>query len=203
MITSYWDRDLTEEEYHILRAFYPEAREMMIKEIQKRSGYSSYERVNHYLGQLAKKGILFEKKMGRTLVYSVKVETWSAKMGFYLYAGDRAKEFWQKNKDICSALKEIPEEETDIVMIFGSYSKGTQKKESDIDLIIVTSQKEKIESSIASIKRRHGLDIQAIILPKLEFAKIKKENVELWNDLLNYGVIFKGQELFYYYAYAA
>jgi len=34
-----------------------------------------------------------------------------------------------------------------------------------------------------------------------EFPNIKKDNLELWSDLKNYGVVFKGGDYFYYWMY--
>jgi predicted nucleotidyltransferase len=188
-------------EYALLRSFYPKVDDLTIKEIMKKTSYSSYERNNSYLKSLAKKRVIQEKKVGRTLVYSLIPNNWFSKNAFNFYALDRARVFSEKYKLISTALKELPEEDIDFYAIFGSYAKGTQRKESDIDLLCITSKKNKIETAIAAIKRKYNLDIQAVIIPKIEFAKIKNENPGFWQDLVNYGIIFKGYELFYYYAY--
>jgi len=194
--------ELEEREYTILKSLYPKAKDLTIKEIMKNTPYSSYERNNSYLKSLAKKKVIQEKKIGRTLVYSLIPNNWLSKKAFNSYALDKARIFSEKYRIISAALKELPEEELDFYAIFGSYAKGTQRKGSDIDLLCIASNKEKIEKAVYAIKRRYNLDITPVILPKAEFAKIKKENPEFWQDLVNYGIIFKGYELFYYYAYA-
>ena len=192
--------DVNERELSILRTFYPEGKELTLKELKKRTGYS-YERINSYLKSLTVKKAVIEKKVGRTLVYSLNFKNISSKVAYYLYSSKRADEFSIKEKTVFIALSELPEEELDIYAIFGSYAKGSQRKDSDIDLLCVTSNKEKIETAISSIQRRHNVNIQPVILPRTEFAKIKNENREFWQDLVNYGVLFKGHELMYYYAY--
>lgn len=191
---------ITEAEFVFLRSFYPEGREITLKEIEKRTEYS-YERVNSYLKGLAAKKAVMEKKVGRTLVYSLDFKKIYSKIAYYLYATKRANEFTSKKPDVFVGISELPEEDIDLYMIFGSYAKGTEKKDSDVDLLIVSSDKEKIEIAITSIKRRYNLKIHPIIIPKIEFAKIRNENKELWNSLMAHGIIFKGYELFYYYAY--
>lgn len=198
----YFDSEVSEVEYAILRSFYPKAKELEIKEIMKSTPYSSYERNNSYLKALAKKGVIKEEKIGKTLRYSLIPNNWHSKIAFYLYAKERARIFLQKHKTVALALKELPEEEIDFLAIFGSYAKGTEKKDSDIDLLCATFKKEEIEKSISAIKRKFNLDIQAVIMPRTELGKIKKENIEFWSDLVNYGRIFIGYDLFYYYAYA-
>lgn len=193
--------DLEEGESVLLRSFFPKAKELTIKEIMKQSSYSSYERNNSYLRSLAKKKIIQEKKIGKTLVYSLIPQNWFSKKAFHEYALNKARLFSEKHKTVASAFKELPVEEGDFYVIFGSYAKGTERKESDIDLLCVTSYKEKMETSLASLKRRYNIKIHPIIISKTEFVKIKRENPEFWQDLIYYGIIFKGYELFYYYAY--
>lgn len=198
----YFDSEVSETEYVILRSLYPKAKELEIKEIMKNSPYHSYERNNSYLKSLAKKKILKEEKIGKTLRYSLIPSNWHSQMAFYLYARERARKFLEKHKIIALALKELPEEKIDFLAIFGSYAKGTEKKDSDIDLLCATFNEEEIEKSISAIKRKFNLDIRAIIMPRTELGKIKTENIEFWGDLVNYGRIFIGYDLFYHYAYA-
>jgi len=199
-MTTKKSQEITEQEFIFLRSFFPEGKEITLKELQKRTGYS-YERANTYLKKLKSKKAVIEKKIGKTLVYSLDFKKIISKIAYYLYSTNKAREFSSKKAEIFIGFSELPEEELDLYAVFGSYAKGTARKDSDIDLLCVTSNKDKIETAIASIKRRHNLNIQAIIISKTEFAKIKLENPEFWGDLVNYGIIFKGYELFYYYAY--
>ncbi len=192
--------EITEAEFVFLRSFYPEGREITLGEIKKRTGYS-YERVNSYLKGLATKKAVIEKKVGRTLVYSLDFKKIYSKIAYYLYATKRANEFTSRRPDVFVGISELPEEEIDLYMIFGSHAKETERKDSDVDLLIVSSDKEKIEIALTSIRRRYNLKIHPIIIPKTEFAKIRNENKELWESLTTHGIIFKGYELFYYYAY--
>ena len=200
-MAGYFDSEVEEGEHTLLVSMFPKAKDLTIKEIMKNSSYSSYERNNSYLKSLAKKKIIEGKKVGKTLIYSLISSNWHSKKAFHSYALERARNFLEKHKTIALALKELPEEEIDFLAIFGSYAKGTEKKDSDIDLLCATSKKEEIEKSISAIKRKFNLNIQAIFMPKVELGKIKKENIEFWNDLVNYGRIFIGYDLFYYYAY--
>ncbi|MEK6878277.1 MAG: nucleotidyltransferase domain-containing protein [Nanoarchaeota archaeon] len=192
--------ELTECELEILKSFYPESKDLTLKELQKRTKYS-YERINSYLKSLTNKEAVTEKKVGKTLIYSLDLTNLTSKSAYYIYAIGKAKDFSIKEKNLFLALSELPEEYVNFCSIFGSYAKGTAKKESDVDVLIVSEYKEKIEEVIASIKRKYGFDIQAIIIPSKEFTKIRLENKEFWNDLVKYGIIFKGYELLYYYAY--
>src|SRR3989344_5510254 len=136
-MSKYTKSDLEDGEYALLRSFFPKAIEITIKEIMKNSPYSSYERNNSYLKSLT------NKKIGKTLVYSLIPQNWFSKKAFHEYALTKARIFSEKHKTIAHALKGLPEEELDFCGIFGSYGKGTERKESDIDLLCATSNKEK------------------------------------------------------------
>lgn len=191
---------LSEGEEIVLRSMFPKGKELTIKELMQKTPYSSYERNNTYARALARKGILEEKKVGKTLVYSLMPGTWASKRAYSAYAFERAENFSVRHKIIAQALQEITLE-SDMLIVFGSYARGTERKESDIDLMLVASDKEKLEITVAGIKRKYGLPIHSIILPKMEFAKIKHENKELWNSFVTHGIVFIGHELFYHYAY--
>lgn len=184
----------------ILKSFFPEGKDITIKEIQKRSGYS-YEPVHRTLGKLLERKIVFEKRFGKVLVYSLNVDTHFARTAFYLYSVDRTVLFSKKHSTINKALKEIPENKIDVLIIFGSYAKGKESERSDIDVLCVTPYQDVVKSKIRSLKHAYNKDFSPLVMDRLEFEKIKKENKEFWSDLIEYGVIFKGHELFYSEAY--
>ena len=68
----------------IISSFFPEAEDMTIKEIIERiEDERSYERVNTALKSLVKKEIVKEKKVGKTLVYSLNLQNlYAESMGF-------------------------------------------------------------------------------------------------------------------------
>lgn len=194
--------NMTDAEQAVLQAFFPKGKEITIKDIMKKSNYS-YEPVYRTLQSLVKGKIVNARNFGKTLVYDLNFSKTEAKIAFYHYTIKRAKDFFKNNFAISSALSEIPEEKTEIIIIFGSYAKGTQRKESDIDVIAVSQDIEGLKQIFYSLKRSHNKDFAPVILQKSEFAKIKKENKEFWQDLVEYGIIFKGHEPFYHYAYLA
>jgi len=191
---------LSESELEMLKSFFPKAKDLTLKEIMQKSRYS-YEPVNRIVHNLARRKIIIEKKFGRTLVYDLDTKQTESKVAFYIYETERTNKFSEEYSSIYLGISEIPEEDTDLIIVFGSYAKGIAKKDSDVDLLLVSSSKEKAGVDITSIRRRYGFEIHPIIIPKTEFAKIKNENKELWNSLIENGIIFKGYELFYHYAY--
>lgn len=186
----------------IISAFFPEAEEMTIKEIQERVEYS-YERLNSALKSLAEKKILIEKQTGKTLVYSLNLQNLYAEtMGFNAYMLGREIEFIKKHKPIFNAIKKVIESPFIWgVILFGSYSKGTETKQSDVDLICISDKKKETEQLVKSLKYEANVEFSPVILPLHEFPNIKKDNIELWHDLKNFGIVFKGDDTFYYWMY--
>lgn len=201
---SFGDVEISSLEGTIISAFFPEAEEMTIKEIQERVDYS-YERLNSSLKSLAKKKIINENQKGKTLVYSLDLNNlYSKAMGYKAYLLQREVEFIKKNKPIYKAIQEIENNESILgLILFGSYSKGTETKQSDVDLIVlcIPKKEKEIESLVKSLKHKYGVNFSPVIMPLHEFPIIKKDNQELWNDLKLYGIVFKGEDNFYYWIY--
>src|SRR3989344_7503978 len=190
----------------IISAFFPEAEEMTIKEILERLDYS-YERINSGLKSLTKKKIVLEKQKGKTLVYSLDTNTpYAYSLGFNRYMLQREVDFIRKHRTIYKAIQEVENQPFSwSVILFGSYSKGTETKRSDIDLIIICipGKEKEVESFIKSLKHKYGINFSPVVLPLHEFPNIKKDNPELWTDLKSYGIVFKGDDNFYSWMYNA
>lgn len=188
----------------ILASFFPETEEMTIKEIQERMDYS-YERINSALKFLAGKKIVIEKQKGKTLVYSLDLNNLYAEIiGFGSYSLQRETDFIRKNKIIYKAIQEVENYPLAwSVILFGSYSKGTENKQSDVDLIVTCApgKEKEVEDFIKSLKHKYGINFSPVVLPMHEFSNIKKDNPELWHDLKMYGVVFKGGDSFYFWMY--
>jgi predicted transcriptional regulator len=186
----------------IIASFFPEAEDMTINEIIKRTDYS-YERVNTALKSLVEKGIVKEKKVGKTLVYSPNLNNLYVEIiGFNSYMLQKEIEFIKKNKNVYNAIKEI--EENPFIwglILFGSYSKGLETKQSDIDLICIASKEEEVKRFLDSLRHKYNIKFAPVILPLHEFQNIKKDNPELWSDLKIYGIVFKGGDSFFYWMY--
>ena len=198
------DLEISHLEGAIIASFFPEAEEMTIKEIQERIGYS-YERVNSALKSLTEKKIIVEKQKGKTLIYSLDTNgIYSYSLGFNRYTLQREVDFIRKHRPIYKAIQEIENYPFSwSVILFGSYSKGTETKESDVDLIVtcIPSKEKEVNNFIKSLEHKYGINFSPVVLPMHEFPNIKKDNPELWKDLKLYGIVFKGCDSFYYWMY--
>jgi len=202
--SSFGDVEISSLEGTIIAAFFPEAQEMTLREIKERVDYS-YERLNSALKSLAEKKIVFEKQTGKTLIYSLDLQNlYVYTMGFNAYILERELDFIKKHKPIFNAIKKVFESSFVLgVILFGSYSKGTENKQSDVDLMItcIPGKEKEVETFVKSIKYETNIEFSLVVLPMQEFPNIKKDNPELWQDLKNFGIVFKGDDTFYHWMY--
>ncbi len=187
---------LDKTELKILSAFFPEGTERTTKEIEERSGYS-HERAYSTLKTLEKKDILSKKKVGKALVHSIKKFDDTVYLSFAYYSINRKNNFIKKYPYVWKALDEfINKTKLELVILFGSYSKNEAKEKSDVDILCVNGSPE-TEKIALSLRHKYNLRITPAIVSKEDFKNIKTENLELWEELIKFGIIMRGQELFY------
>jgi len=126
------------------------------------------------LAKLEKIGILESKKKGKIKTYSIRKTTLSRE--FFILAEQYKKiQFLEENQLIKEVLEKADEFMKGIVIVFGSYAKGTQKEDSDLDLFIVGTYDEK---EIKNAGKKYGIDINIKSYPLPVFEK------EIHDDIL-------------------
>jgi predicted nucleotidyltransferase len=86
------------------------------------------------------------------------------------------REILYRMKRISERLKEKYDANT--VILFGSYARGEETEDSDIDLLVIAPSKERFFDRIASAKRlirdlRDGLPVAPIVLTPEEQTKLR------------------------------
>lgn len=191
---------LNKAETKVLAGFFPEAGEKTLKELQKRSGYS-YERVYSALKSLMQRGIVSGKRVGRTLVYAIQTSTDAAYLAFTYFTVSRREQLAKKFSNVWKVLNEfLTKTSLHAAILFGSYAKGEAKEGSDIDLLCIDGADD-VEKIALSLRHKYNLRINPVLVKKDDFKHIKGENPEFWRDLIEFGVILKGQEMFYEMVY--
>ncbi len=191
---------LNETELKILSAFFPEGTERTTKEIETRSGYS-HERAYSTLKTLEEKGFLSKKRVGRALVYSIRKFDDTVHLSFAYYSINRKNHFIEKYSSVWKAVEEfVNRTDLELVILFGSYSRDEAKEKSDVDILCVNGNSS-TEKIALSLRHKYNLRIAPVIVSKKDFKNIKSENPELWDELIEFGIIIKGQESFYNLVY--
>lgn len=181
--------------------FFPKLEDLASKEIEKRSGYS-HESTFRILKGLAEKKCLVEKKVGKTNVYTIVKDRDILYQAFAGYATKKRLAFRQKHLLLYKRLYELLNEAKPEgpAIIFGSFAKGTETKNSDIDLLIVTNRKD-IHHAVRVFRTKYGINIQPVAIKTSDFKNIKKDNHQFWEDLMEYGIVLDGMDLFFKEAY--
>ncbi|MFH1696045.1 MAG: nucleotidyltransferase domain-containing protein [Candidatus Micrarchaeota archaeon] len=187
---------LNETELKVLSSFFTEGTERTTKEIEDRSGYS-HERAYFTLKALEEKGILFKKKVGKALVYSIRKFDDSVYLAFIYHSLNKKNDLGKKYFRAKNALDEfIKKAKLEMIVLFGSYSKEEARERSDVDVLCVNGNSE-TEKIALSLRHKYNLRITPVIVSKEDFRNIKTDNPELWEELIKFGIVWKGQELFY------
>ncbi len=148
-------------------------KEYYIREVERLLKVSSRTALNT-MAKLEKIGILESRKRGKIKTYSIRKTTLSRE--FFLLSEQYKKiQFLEKNQLIKEVLEKADEFMQGIVVVFGSYAKGTQKEDSDLDLFIAGTYDEK---KIKDTGKKYGIDINIKSYPLQLFEK------EIHDDIL-------------------
>ncbi len=130
-----------------------------------------------YLNDASKRGLLKKEKSRNLILFSGDLE--SQKF--------RDIKIYNNIKKIrSSGLVEFIEKELnypEVIILFGSYAKGENKKDSDIDLFILSESKNKPALDI--FEKKLGTEIQVFLHSRKDLERMKTGNKELLNNIAN------------------
>jgi len=136
-----------------------------------------------YLDKLRKEGFLDGKNERNYLLFKANTESYRYKDAKIYFNIKSIKE---------SGLINYIEKELhfpEIIILFGSYAKGEDNINSDIDLFVISDIKKELK--LEKFEKKTNRKIEILIKNKKEFSDMKKNNKNLTNSILN-GIILKG-----------
>lgn len=165
-------------------------KEYYIREVEKLIEVSSRTALVT-LAKLEKEGILESKNKGKIKAYSIKRSVISRE---FLLLTEQYKRigFLEKNHLVKEVLEKADEYLQGIVIVFGSYAKGIQKEDSDLDLFVVGTFDEK---KIKETGKKYGLDINIKSYPMNIFEKEIRDDI-LLKEITENHIIIKDAEGF-------
>ena len=143
------------------------------------------------LGDLEKKGVLESETKGKIRIYRLKINV-TALNYLNLVENYKKLSLMQKNDIIREVIEKITPHIKGIAAIFGSYAKGIEKKDSDLDLFIAGEYNER---EISKISKIYGILISIRACPLHKFNGLVKTDT-LLREILNNHVIVLGSDLF-------
>ena len=164
-------------------------REYYIREVEKLLEVSSRTSLVT-LAKLEKQGILESKTKGKIKAYSIKKAGMSREF-FILTEQYKKIRFFEDKHLIREVLEKADECLQGIVIVFGSFAKGIQKDDSDLDLFIVGKYNDKIKQ----VGKTYGIDINIKSYP-ISFFEKEINNDILLKEIIRNHILIKGVEGF-------
>ncbi len=174
---------------------------LTLKEVKRLSGKKSQSYVYNTLKRFAKEGILKEGKAGNVVLYSLDLSPLKSRVyaGFvaeYIALGQQH----IPRKDIERVVDKMPTA-FHILIITGSYARKTQKKGSDIDLVVIIDDSVDPKKVYAELRHECEMNIPPIHLyafKKSEFVSMltgKKPNYG--KEIVKNSIIMSGGDVYY------
>ena len=169
-----------------------------------------YRPAYNHINEMEKEGIMQVEKIGSAKQCSLNLS--NPKTRHLLESLDiaRKEELYKENKklkmidDLILKLTEKFISEIHSIVLFGSYAKRTEAKQSDIDILFIVSDlknknlREAIERESASYQYSHNIKISPLITDIEEFKKmLQSKELNVGQEIKEYGISLYGHELFW------
>jgi len=150
-------------------------RELHEREVVRKARVSKGS-ANKILRKLSELGVLNRERRGRMVFYRLNVKNAIARQFKVLFHVYSLNNLVEEIKHYCKRI-----------ILFGSCSEGTDAKESDVDLFVLTNEKDKVKLKISAYQEAEKR-LAPIIVDPNEFAKLRKEDKPLYDRILK-GII--------------
>jgi predicted nucleotidyltransferase len=137
---------------------------------------------NKMLRLLADQGFLTRERKGRMVFYSLN-RTEAVVKQFKILS----------NVYLLKGLIDQMKEESRRIVLFGSCAEGTDTKDSDIDLFVLTSTKNAIRREVRDFNRTSDRNVAPVVIDTNEFARLKQEDKPLYENVQR-GIVLWGKE---------
>jgi len=141
------------------------------REVLRLTGVSKGS-ANNILRLLTNKGLLSKSTKGRMVFYRLNSDDAISKQ-FKILRNTFAL------KDLIDSLKSYSKK----IILFGSVSQGTDTQESDIDLFVLSSEKEGVRREISNFNKKLARKINPIVVNGNELVKMEKGDRPLYENI--------------------
>jgi len=146
------------------------------REVARRTGVSAGG-ANQMLRSFANLSLLLNEKQGRMLFYKANMDNPVVRQLKILFT------LFQLDDLIKKAKPSSPR-----IILFGSSAEGTDVKESDIDLLLLTNEKSQLTDVVHKLNAKSQRRIAPIILDPQGFSKLRREDTALF-DRISRGMV--------------
>lgn len=132
---------------------------------------------NQILRILAEKEIVTREKRGKMFFYKYNIQNPVARQLKILFNINDLDELIKKIRDQCKRI-----------ILFGSCAEGSDVKDSDVDLFILTNEKDPVKKAINHHEKRINKKISAILVNANEFVRLRSKDKPLHERIMK-GII--------------
>ena len=168
---------------------------LSIRELMQKINSKSYQRVYEAVESLVQKNILNSEKVGNMNLISLRLARESILCLAYLdeQEGNKIPNYFK--------ILEIKEITDYLILVTGSYAKGNATKKSDLDLVIIASDKDNIVSIQKLVENITMLFIPSVhlhVFRKKDFVEMLKDKKENYGkEIVNNKILLKNGQMFY------
>ncbi len=150
--------------------------------------------VANILNKMENEGLMKSRTMGKNKEFSLNLDNAEAVKNFIVAAEHlRAAEFLKKNPVIKEVLTKAGDAFDGVVVVFGSYAKGTQKKDSDLDVFVAGAYD---RGKVSKVSELYNLQVSVKNYPASAFRRALRKKDVLLNEVIKNHVIISGAEGF-------
>lgn len=181
--------------------------EYSINEIARKLGRKGYSFIHGKVMSMVKAGVLKKRVVGTSALCSLNLSEYGAMLLLCQIEAWKAKELYSKGKALKGVLDKLVEESKQLntvhfVTVFGSYAKGTAKKKSDVDLLVVVEdrKKETVSRVANTLSMALSVELNAVVMDKKLFQNmLTSRDINVGKEALRHHIIIYGCEKFFEY----
>ncbi|MCD6547590.1 MAG: nucleotidyltransferase domain-containing protein [Nanoarchaeota archaeon] len=140
--------------------------------------------VRRWLSQLEKSGFIVSQILGRVRYYSLNIDSYEVR---------QFKVYYNSTSDIIMDLiNKLRNTRTTKMILFGSFARGDDRTDSDIDVLIVTSEpKEKIWKIGEQLSKKYNKKLSLIVKSPEEYVLLAKKDNTLYRKAISEGIAYE------------
>ncbi|MEK6918365.1 MAG: nucleotidyltransferase domain-containing protein [Nanoarchaeota archaeon] len=173
-------------------------KKLTAKQIKESAKINSNKFLYRALSNCMHEEIMTTEQVGKSLLYRLEINNRSAS-----YLGLVTYEIYDLPNPLLNTIEqEVGKKISSFIgIVFGSYAKGTQRKDSDLDIAILVENKKEVSTAKAvmeSIKLRELLPVHYQVFSNDEFTKMLKHELEnVGKEIARNQLIFYNPASFY------
>ncbi|MCD6403184.1 MAG: nucleotidyltransferase domain-containing protein [Candidatus Aenigmarchaeota archaeon] len=190
------EKSYNKKQLEIITLFLDDFRKALhLREISRRIG-SDTKTTSLHLQELEKIRVLTSSRVGRHKQFTLNFK--SVLTRYYLIAGEMyrtinllSRKF--RLRKVCEMLTSDTREDA-LLLVFGSYSKGTEDESSDLDVLVVNDDIK--DELLEEIKLEYGIEVSVVSLTRKKFYTLQRRREPFIREIMDSHIILKGFSFF-------